>query len=768
MTDLYTPLDIESYQIRIIHLLPGDNDSIIQCELKRYPLVSPPKYIALSYCWGDEAIKRSIMVNNIEVMVTINLHQALQRLRDEKVELVWADALCINQADDQEKSLQVRNMKQVYAKAEATYAWLGGPEHDKAAFALSFLCHLPSHPELLTDMPHRSKSLVKDDMQLVVSNSRNDMPAGIAPLQQNFCMRCKVEAAFQGLIGLCERPYWRRRWVIQEVTTATRSRIICGKQMIDLDDMADALQRCSSSSYWQPPHTTASLFIQKILDFRKSYHNGQSLKLCGTILTTKDSLSKDARDKAYALIGICTDGAQLIPTPSYHQSIEHVTLDLTREVLRRNAGFDLILVDQRSRSDAPSTLPTWCPDWFSEHLSEDAQIMAEEQPYLARSYGTQSVRGNSNELHVQGFEFGTVVRHTSVLSFPTLSTTTHSSSPGEVTSINPSASEYYGRYTLAALLTCLLASNTTIEGPITTRSSVHLHFLLQILGDSVNRGSSEHNEVRQVQKPWAIFPQWLSQNAGFSIHGRNLQDWLRESRVRYYTDMPHAIFDRKILITSSIFATYLLLFAAALLFKTGARDLMLLFYGVVPSLCPFYIGYFAYGTHCMNRNVRRNIEQALETFLLPSARLILLDNGALGMASVDVQIGDKVCLIAGCTTAAAVLRERTAADQTAYTVVGKSKICLSNEDEDRYRAFSRTAYPEPERQPQDVWPGILPRPAIACSNLMAYLKWRWKCLSKFEQRQKGELDFPLMDVKEYNRLIEEYKERSGWKRFVLV
>lgn len=38
---------------------------------------------------------------------------------------IWVDAICINQADDAEKSEQVRMMHRIFARAETTLAWTG-------------------------------------------------------------------------------------------------------------------------------------------------------------------------------------------------------------------------------------------------------------------------------------------------------------------------------------------------------------------------------------------------------------------------------------------------------------------------------------------------------------------------------------------------------------------------------------------------------------------------------------------------------------------
>jgi hypothetical protein len=58
-------------------------------------------YMALSYVWGDLAVKERILVNNHLFEVTVNLYQALVRLRSSSEMKyrnlkVWIDAICIN------------------------------------------------------------------------------------------------------------------------------------------------------------------------------------------------------------------------------------------------------------------------------------------------------------------------------------------------------------------------------------------------------------------------------------------------------------------------------------------------------------------------------------------------------------------------------------------------------------------------------------------------------------------------------------------------
>jgi hypothetical protein len=79
---LYTVLDIEDYQIRILAIVPGPRDSPLRCLLKTTSLLYPEPYIALSYCWGDPKEKVPILVNGFNFEITLNLSYALLQLRE--------------------------------------------------------------------------------------------------------------------------------------------------------------------------------------------------------------------------------------------------------------------------------------------------------------------------------------------------------------------------------------------------------------------------------------------------------------------------------------------------------------------------------------------------------------------------------------------------------------------------------------------------------------------------------------------------------------
>jgi len=65
-------------------------------------------------------------VGNVKVTIRRNLRQALWHLRrDDENKVIWIDALCINQDDDEEKGIQVQMMDRIFQEAKRVAVWLG-------------------------------------------------------------------------------------------------------------------------------------------------------------------------------------------------------------------------------------------------------------------------------------------------------------------------------------------------------------------------------------------------------------------------------------------------------------------------------------------------------------------------------------------------------------------------------------------------------------------------------------------------------------------
>ncbi|OCL05684.1 hypothetical protein AOQ84DRAFT_298427, partial [Glonium stellatum] len=137
--------------LRILILLPGQWSDPIKCELhhayicKDRDPVEPqyenpegehPMYEALSYTWGDPSVQKTIELCGTPFDVGANLESALRHLRtEEHPRRLWIDAICIDQHNLEERSIQVLKMTHIYRQASRVLVWLG-EESDNSNMAM--------------------------------------------------------------------------------------------------------------------------------------------------------------------------------------------------------------------------------------------------------------------------------------------------------------------------------------------------------------------------------------------------------------------------------------------------------------------------------------------------------------------------------------------------------------------------------------------------------------------------------------------------------
>jgi hypothetical protein len=136
----YLPLNHKNDEIRLLRLLPGEK---LAGELVTVSLAEFPRFVALSYAWGDRSERERIYLDRGWLYVTTNLAAALRNgiilnmIEESDLKAIWADAICINQDDNNEKGQQVMRMRQIYMQAK-TVIWLGS-EADNSQDAVALI-----------------------------------------------------------------------------------------------------------------------------------------------------------------------------------------------------------------------------------------------------------------------------------------------------------------------------------------------------------------------------------------------------------------------------------------------------------------------------------------------------------------------------------------------------------------------------------------------------------------------------------------------------
>jgi hypothetical protein len=146
--ELYRYAPLSAAEIRLLCISPGNSSDPLYCSLKAIALdrikSSVLEFQALSYSWGNDHQGDFVCIKNISRLaddivcsfvgqseyrpfkVQRNLYAALQRVREENENTwVWVDAICIDQKNKHEKSLQIPRMPDIYSNAWNVIVWLG-------------------------------------------------------------------------------------------------------------------------------------------------------------------------------------------------------------------------------------------------------------------------------------------------------------------------------------------------------------------------------------------------------------------------------------------------------------------------------------------------------------------------------------------------------------------------------------------------------------------------------------------------------------------
>ena len=377
----YTPLDNTQNVIRLLHILPVNEDSAhVCCLMDTHCLDDELVYSALSYTWGAEHIARGvIVVNDHSALVTKNLSDALHRLRDDGVQKVWVDAVCIDQGNKQEKAHQVQKMGMIYRLASTVLSWIG-PEDEDSDRGMQVMSRIGAIARSL-----RLQSVFDPYIDNHDSEERGRIMGGICgALKDDSWLK---EGDLQCAIHLTSRNYWQRLWVIQEVNLAKYALILCGKTQITWDQFLGGLALLSwlraLSVYRLSDHNAFAASLSKIFQLDGFVHwspppaawisarlrsNGRYGMQLFYLMdeTCNDTILKasNPRDRIYALLGLVDEDDQSQIPIDYASPVSAVFVSVTVFLLRRH-GTKVLMYSGLAHQNGNDTtvLPSWAIDW---------------------------------------------------------------------------------------------------------------------------------------------------------------------------------------------------------------------------------------------------------------------------------------------------------------------------------------------------------------------------------------------------------------------
>ncbi|KAK4892111.1 hypothetical protein LTR27_009295 [Elasticomyces elasticus] len=231
VTRLYTP--ITRWQTRVLRLHAGTKDTPLRADLLVGGFIHDEgivlgwttnesvSYEAISYSWGSDRATEMINVNGLDCYINPSLASALRRFRCQSTtRYLWADQISINQADNAEKSVQVRNMFTIFRKAEHVLVWLGAGRRGAERALRSYLRF---------DAMRTLKQKEEAGAEVIVAKDEKD------------------ENLYDALAAVCLTSWPRRVWIQQEVFAARRLSMHYGRRSFTLEQYKDLVKMMRDS-----------------------------------------------------------------------------------------------------------------------------------------------------------------------------------------------------------------------------------------------------------------------------------------------------------------------------------------------------------------------------------------------------------------------------------------------------------------------------------------------------------------------------------------
>ncbi|KAH8657170.1 heterokaryon incompatibility protein-domain-containing protein [Tricladium varicosporioides] len=369
---VYVPVTSSPQGIRIAILEPASDFSTpLHCSLLDVSLDSRPQYEAISYVWGDPTDQTTIFINNLPSKITRSLEIFLRYIRlPNQPRRIWADAVCIDQTNVQERNEQVKLMKEVYSYCERDLIWLG-EENECTKTGIQGLKEMKA----LGFQRKPDSDLWKGEFKDLNNIAYN-----------------------RHISSIINRPrIWERGWVMQEISCAPEVLLIIGHQSLDWSIVSAILDHSGTPDWshgpWSHGMTTDQMFwtnftrVQVISHQRDSVHGLHRLNstLLDVLSRFRLTYCSDQRDKVYSYLGLATDAQQLGIVPDYGMDARDVFVEVAKKYIEAKANIDIITQSMWPLGDAcyayytgtarevktiVANLPSWVPN-FSCTISTD-------------------------------------------------------------------------------------------------------------------------------------------------------------------------------------------------------------------------------------------------------------------------------------------------------------------------------------------------------------------------------------------------------------
>ncbi|KAK5652117.1 hypothetical protein OQA88_10759 [Cercophora sp. LCS_1] len=467
----YSTLDYAEDQIRVLVVEAGKPDAEIEARFEHVSLggasgtIAP--FHALSYCWGESANRAEITLRMSDQISTLaispTVKRAIRRLRKPSAPLrIWIDAVCINQADLEERANQVSLMGQIYSRAEEVHVWLDeetlGLDEALRLIHDSYNCkHRICPGGDQCTCPGTKHGLTAAELDVIAEETKQDPTFGYVfgvfykHIEKGYFDPASTDAAGgEGNLQLAyflqtffHHPWFQRVWVVQEAVLAPKTTLHSAHEAIDwnevllVNDVTSSPEFATRAANLRTRNSMPSVWKTLVHSHKRERSPGESgadetppLTILQVVMAALDMKATDPRDKLFALLpfGRETGNMRDIPLslrPDYNKPLARVMADFTRWWITEYSSLGVLSLIHRQPSRAwrrtlcevdppPVTSPTWAIG--TEGYAQWSSMTLEERfPLQFKTAGNTQPDGTllgsdeNLELPLRGWRLGTIV-----------------------------------------------------------------------------------------------------------------------------------------------------------------------------------------------------------------------------------------------------------------------------------------------------------------------------------------------------------------------
>jgi hypothetical protein len=428
---------LEPHQFRLLKILSCEDDGLLSCEMMENVDIRRihGRYLAISYYAGNPHETISILVDGhaFNAFATLahgitNIYRFWTKERPGQDLLLWADQICINQSNLQERSYQVGLMRNIYQWAEMTLVSLCdargvGP-------SLEWFIKLDTELRCADQSPYKH-----------VATDGSTSPA----LDSKCLLELLRHRVDQGLdltrwrdaYDIMAHPWWTRAWVFQEFIVSSKSYFcnatgslswlsilpilstLCSLSAADVENLykpdlhpegkliSEAQQeRLTSTPSFDTAEFEFQEFFHKLLkrigeaeaDKRavrsivESKHKFSDLTDLKIILRhARNCQATDTRDLVYAFLGLADPRYGIFADYNPSNTIEDVLIKTATRIIVFENSLDILSDAVGPRGQFAAKCPTWVPDWTSRETEQTPKISPNQTPIAeySASKGTE-------------------------------------------------------------------------------------------------------------------------------------------------------------------------------------------------------------------------------------------------------------------------------------------------------------------------------------------------------------------------------------------